>query len=131
MRRKFTRHTPLRNGSRSHLPVLPALARGSAIFPHLVWASIGRSLRLSKRELQIVRGIFDDDTESAIGLHLGISQHTVHTHLERLRYKLAAGDRATLILQVIEEFLRLTGTAGSSLPPLCGWRAAGLCPRRD
>src|ERR1051326_1976155 len=84
------------------------IASGSAIFSNRVWDELARNLRFTKRELQIMRGVFDDQTEYAIGADLGISIHTVHTHLERLRHKLGAVDRAALILRVIEEFLSLT-----------------------
>ena len=104
---------------------------GSEIFSELAWKEIGASLRFTRRELQIVRGVFDDSTEFAIGADLGISPHTVHTHLERLRHKLAVIDRAALILQVVEQFLKLTEAPGSAIPPVCARRAAGLCQRRD
>ena len=57
------------------------------------WAQISRSLALSARERQILRGIFDDRTEFAIAANLGISPHTVHSHIERLYHKLAVTDR--------------------------------------
>ena len=104
---------------------------GSEIFSDRAWAEIARSLRFTKRELQIVRGVFDDRTEFAIAADLGISPHTVHTHLERLRHKLAVMDRAALVLQVVEEFLRLTGAPRSRMPSICGRRAVGLCPLGD
>ena len=107
------------------------LPAGSAIFSQKVWAEIAQSLRLTRRELEIVRGVFDDRTELAIAADLGISSHTVHTHIDRLRRKLSVVDRATLILLVVEEFLRLTRAPGSELPPLCGKRTAGLCRLRD
>src|SRR5438046_2895378 len=103
------------------------ISAGSAILSDRVWSEIARSLRFTTRELQIVRGVFDDRTEFAIAADLGISPHTVHTHLERLRHKLAVVDRTSLVLQVVKEFLKLTDAPGSMLPPLCGWRAAGLC----
>ena len=109
----------------------PPRAAGSAIFPDPTWAEVGRSLGLTKRELQIVRGVFDDRTEFAIAADLRISPHTVHTHIERLRRKLAVVDRVALVLQVMEEFLRLTAASGSRLPPICAKRAAGLCHLRD
>ena len=104
---------------------------GSALFSGPAWDELGRSLRLTKRELQIVRGIFDDRTEFAIAADLGISPHTVHTQVERLRHKLAVVDRVALVLQVVEEFLRLTAAPGSGLPPICAARAAGQCHLRD
>jgi DNA-binding NarL/FixJ family response regulator len=104
--------------------------RGSAIFSEQAWKEITRSLRLSERELQIVRGVFDDSTESAISAELGISSHTVHTHVERLHRKLAVTDRGQLILHVVQAFLALTSTPGSGMPPVCAARTAGGCPLR-
>jgi len=92
------------------------------------WAEIARSLRLSPRELQILRGIFDDHTEFAIAVDLAISPHTVHTYVDRLHHKLGVVDRVTLVLRVMDEFLSLTVAPGSALPSLCANRAAGRCP---
>jgi DNA-binding NarL/FixJ family response regulator len=75
------------------------------MFSEQAWAEIARSLRLSARELQIVRAVFDDQTEYAIAADLGISPHTVHTHFERLHRKLAITDRVQLVLRVTEAFL--------------------------
>jgi DNA-binding CsgD family transcriptional regulator len=106
----------------------PRRSCGSDIFPDCAWTEIGRSLRLTRRELQIVRGIFDDCTEFAIGAGLGISAHTVHTHMERLHRKLAVADRLELVLRIIHEFLRLTSSPGTELAPICANRSAGRCP---
>ncbi|HUI06578.1 MAG TPA: helix-turn-helix transcriptional regulator [Verrucomicrobiae bacterium] len=92
------------------------------------WPEIARSLRLSSRELQILRGIFDDHTEFAIAVDLGISPHTVHTHIDRIHRKLGVVDRVTLILRVMDEFLSLTVAPGSALPSICANRFAGRCP---
>jgi DNA-binding CsgD family transcriptional regulator len=105
-------------------------ASGSAIFSDQAWTQLGCSLRLSGREAQIVRAVFDDRTEFAIADDLGISTHTVHTHVERLHQKLAVVDRVSLVVRVVNEFLKLTTAPGSLLPPLCATRAAGKCPRR-
>lgn len=92
------------------------------------WGEIARSLTLSVRELQIVRGVFDDRTDFAIAADLGISPHTVHTHIERLHHKLAVGDRVELILRVMQEFVALTIAPATVLPSICANRAAGRCP---
>ena len=101
------------------------------MFSNSVWAAIATSLHFTLRELQIMRAVFDDRTEYAIATELGISVHTIHTHLERLRHKLEVVDRAGLILRVIQEFLALTRSPNSELPPLCGKRTAGLCRFHD
>ena len=95
------------------------------------WTEIARSLALSPREVQVLRGVFDDRTEFAIAADLSISPHTVHSHIERLYHKLAVADRVELILLVMNEFLRLTVANGSTLPPICAKRAAGDCPLRS
>lgn len=71
------------------------------------WTAVGLSLRLSPRELQIVHGVFDDLKESAIADNLGISAHTVHTHLERLYRKVGARGRTTMVVRIFAEHLRL------------------------
>jgi DNA-binding CsgD family transcriptional regulator len=101
---------------------------GSAIFSERAWLAISRTLNLSGRELQILRGTFDGRTEFAIAADLGISAHTVHTHIGRLHRKLRVLDRVELVLRVTHEFLRLTTQPGSQLPPICAHRAAGYCP---
>ena len=94
----------------------PARRAGSTIFASEVWKHIARNLELSVRELQIVRGTFDDQTESAIAADLQIAPSTVHTHVERLHHKLAVTDRAQLLLRIMQEYLALTATPGSCLP---------------
>lgn len=92
------------------------------------WREIARSLKLSRQELQIVRGVFDDHTELTIAGNLRISPHTVHTYCERLYRKLAVTDRVRLVLRVTDEFLALTVAPGSRLPSICAARIAGRCP---
>jgi DNA-binding NarL/FixJ family response regulator len=100
------------------------------MFSPEAWTQIGRSLGLSGRQLQIVRGTFDDKTELAIAADLRISPSTVHTHVERLHHKLAITDRAQLLLRVTQEFFALTATPGNDLPPICADRGTNRCPRR-
>jgi DNA-binding CsgD family transcriptional regulator len=108
----------------------PATRNGAKVFNERVWAAITRSFNLSNREQQLVRGVFDDCTDFSIASGLGISPHTVHTHFERLYQKLGVANRAQLILRVVDEFLALTASPGSSLPPLCPNHSAGRCPSR-
>ena len=101
---------------------------GSAMFSPDAWTKIAHSLSLSNRELEIVRGTFDDKTEFEIAADLRVSPSTIHTHVERLHHKLAITDRAQLILRVMQEFIALTATPGNDLPPICAVRAAHNCP---
>jgi DNA-binding NarL/FixJ family response regulator len=98
------------------------------MFSEQAWLEIARSLVLSPRELQIIRGVFADRTEFAIATDLGISPHTVHTHFDRLHQKLGVADRVELVLRITNEFLRLTAAPESTLPSICAERTAGRCP---
>lgn len=98
------------------------------MFSDQAWKAIGQSLNFSGRELQIVRAIFDDRTEFAIASDLNISPHTVHTHVERLHHKLCVTDRVQLVLRVMDEFLDLTLSLQTKLPPICANWEVGKCP---
>lgn len=100
------------------------------MFSDLAWEEIARSLRLSRRELAIVRATFDDSKELAIAKNLGIKRCTVHTHIERLHHKLAVSDRLQMALRVMREFLALTVLSQGRLPPICPNHCIGRCPLR-
>jgi len=80
---------------------------GSHLFASEEWRQIGDSLGLSPRELQIIRGIFDDSKELAIARELEISPHTVHTYLERIYRKLEVNSRVQVVLRVVVERMEL------------------------
>ena len=101
---------------------------GSRLLSHAAWAAVARSLSLSGRELEIVRGVFDDQIEFAIAADLHISPRTVHSHVERLHRKLAITNRAQLVVRVVQEFLALTASPHEGLPPICASRATSRCP---
>ena len=101
---------------------------GSSMFSADAWLQIARSLGLSGRELEIVRGTFDDKTELDMAADPHISPSTIHTHVERLHHKLAITDRAQLLLRVMQEFIALTAAPGNDLPPICADRTAHNCP---
>ncbi|MCK6500359.1 MAG: helix-turn-helix transcriptional regulator [Nitrospira sp.] len=101
---KKTIHRPPANQ-----PVLanaqPRRVLGAAILSDWDWHAIARNLRLSGREMQIVRGVFNNRTEHAIAADEGIADCTVHTHIERLYNKLGVSTRVELVLRVMETFL--------------------------
>jgi len=103
-------------------------ATGSAIFSERAWDKVARNLRLSRRELDLLRGMFDGLTESAIATGQSVSLRTVHTHVERLHRKLGVTHQVTLVLRVLVEFLNLAGAPGSGVPPICARRTARQCP---
>lgn len=74
------------------------------MFSDDAWRHLARALRLSGRESEILQAVFDDQKESCIAANLGISAHTVHTHLERLYRKLRVSSRVALVLRVFLEY---------------------------
>ncbi|MDB6056281.1 MAG: Regulatory protein [Verrucomicrobiales bacterium] len=82
------------------------------------WTAIARSCALSPREVQIIRGIFDNHTEHAIAASLGISRHTIHTYLTRIFHKLDATTRTQVVLRIMQRFLFLTAASDKTLRPI-------------
>ncbi len=60
---------------------------------------------LSKREVQILQMVAYGSTTKEVALDLGISPHTVKTHLERIFEKLEANDRAQAVAIAIRRGL--------------------------
>lgn len=77
------------------------------LFSPRQWHDIAATLQLSPREDEIVRLLFRDLTENAMSRELGISTHTVHTHMERLFRKLAVQSRTGVLLRVFATYLDL------------------------
>lgn len=69
------------------------------------WSALGFELALAPRELEVVKGVFDDLKELAIADDLGISPHTVHTYLERVYRKLSVGSRVELVVRVFSAYI--------------------------
>ena len=78
---------------------------GHCVFSEETWHDLARALGLSGRESEILKAIFDDQKESCIATNLGISTHTVHSHLARLYRKLRVSSRVTLIVRVLVEYV--------------------------
>lgn len=117
------------NPGASHGNGYPHLSCGAAAWSHHDWQEIRAGLKLSARELQIVQGIFDDKLEYAIAAELGISINTVRTELRRLRRKLKITNRVSLVLRVVEEFLRQTASARATLPATSPERSTANLPQ--
>jgi two-component system, NarL family, response regulator DegU len=58
---------------------------------------------LSKREREILQKVADGSTTRQVANELGISPHTVKTHLERIFEKLGANDRAQAVAMAIRQ----------------------------
>ena len=92
------------------------------------WDQLVHQLKLSPREAQIVHAVFEDRKEVNIAAELGMSPHTVRTHMERLYRKVGVQSRVGLVICLVGCFLDLTANDGNGLPPICVKRSAGQCP---
>lgn len=89
-------------------------ASAGGILPHERWTQLAISLHLTPRELDVVKKIVDGRKETALATELGISTHTVHSHLARLYRKLGVEGRCGLLVKVFETYVR-TERAGCSI----------------
>jgi DNA-binding CsgD family transcriptional regulator len=101
--------------------------RGASLLTDHAWLEIARTLGLTKRELQIVQGVFDNLPKAGIAKRLKISGHTVHTHLNRLFKKLTVTTRTELVLRIVEQMITLTLSETGVLPPICRRHHSGDC----
>jgi len=97
------------SGSPQACPERRSGAPGSSLLSSGTWPSLAEALGLSPRELQVVKGVFQDHKEESIAADLGISPHTVSTYLQRVYAKLRVGSRPQLIVRVVAEYLRAAG----------------------
>ena len=61
------------------------------------------SIGLSRREVAVVQGVLADLHDGEIAATLGLSQHTVHTYLKRIRAKLGVSSRVRLVERILAE----------------------------
>ena len=80
------------------------------------WDAICAELGLSPREIQVGRAILANMPDSRIAATLGISVHTVHTHLERMYRKLKCNNRYQVALVFFAAFVRRANGAPFPAP---------------
>jgi len=103
--------------------------RGAALLSAHAWCEIADTLAITKRELEIVQAVFDSLTQKEIANRLTITEHTAHTHLNRLFKKLNVRSRTELVLCVLEQMIALTLSEAGVLPPICPHHQSGDCCR--
>jgi DNA-binding CsgD family transcriptional regulator len=101
--------------------------RGASLLTEHAWLEIAHTLSITKRELQIIQGVFDNLPKAGIAQRLRISEHTTHTHLNRLFKKINVTTRTELVLRIMEQMLALTLSETGVLPPICPRHHSGGC----
>lgn len=75
------------------------------LLPEFVWTHLTDKLRLSQREVDVIQRLCSDEPEAVIAHQLGISPHTVHSHMERLYRKLNVASRAQVVIRLFREYI--------------------------
>lgn len=84
----------------------PPIEADHRVLREIEWKRVAMRFALSPREVKVAQRIFDDLRESEIAERLGISPHTVHTHIERLYRKIGVASRSALAIAMFAEVRR-------------------------
>ncbi len=95
----------MQDALRQHALDTQPATKGSLIFSKKEWQVLRRDLKLSPRAMQLVRGIFDDQTEEAIADDMSISVHTVHSYFTRIYQRLGVCSREQLLVFMFGRYL--------------------------
>jgi DNA-binding NarL/FixJ family response regulator len=91
------RHRVRRNAIEGNAVIHPQLTKTFIEEVRLGEGEGPKAAPLSKREREILQKVADGSTTRQVATELGISPHTVKTHLERIFEKLGANDRAQAV----------------------------------
>jgi len=92
-----------KNAIEGNAVIHPQLTKTFIEEVRLVEPGEGGPTPLSKREREILQKVADGATTRQVANELGISPHTVKTHLERIFEKLGANDRAQAVAMAIRQ----------------------------
>ncbi len=75
---------------------------GTRLIEPTEWQPIARQFRLSDRELQVLRLLFEGNTRESVSRILGIRPRTARQYVEQIHGKIGVCDRVELVLRLIE-----------------------------
>lgn len=70
------------------------------------WALLQQKMRFTDRELEVLRGVFGEQTDKAIAIALGITSRTVRAHLESVYRKCRCRTRTGAVVSVFHTLRR-------------------------
>lgn len=73
-----------------------------SVFDPQRWCVVVERLRLSKREAAVATLCLDSHSVSEMGAMLGLSPHTVRSHLERIYRKAGVTNRFDLLIVTVQ-----------------------------
>ena len=91
---------------------------GENLISNAEWSAVKSHARLSMREGQVCRLLFEGNKRDEIAEMLGISPRTVRYHLESLHKKLQISTRVGLVLRMVQlrDFLVEKNSLAASMP---------------
>jgi len=75
------------------------------LFCDSIWSRTCITLRLSGKDIDLIRTIFGGNGEKEAAAQLGLSRRAIHWRLERLHAKLSVRSRSELILRLVAVLL--------------------------
>ncbi len=99
---------------------------GAAILGDAARRRIAASLRLTTRELELVRGVFNEQKRDAMAADMAVSISTIKTKMRHLFAKLGVRNRSGLMVRVFAELFALGIPPWASQPPECGRCRSGV-----
>lgn len=83
------------------------------------WSDVCRKMKMSLREQQVCKLLFDGLTRQKIAEQMDISNRTVRHHMEQIHLKLNASNRVGVVLKIIQlrDLLSSTPLISSQVQP--------------
>ena len=78
------------------------------VFTEDEWLSLYKRLGVPGRQRQVIRQLFNGDSDRQIAEHIGIALPTVRSHLGRMYTRFDVQDRTELVLHVVRVHLQST-----------------------
>lgn len=75
---------------------------GSSMLTDQQWEDMAEILRLTRREKEVCRELFNGYTRIQIAEHLGIKPRTVRHYMEHIHQKLVVTNRVGVVLRIIQ-----------------------------
>lgn len=75
---------------------------GNVTYSSDAWRQLNLGLKLSARQLEVVRALFHGESHKEIAKRLRLKVNTVNTHLKRIYEKLGVSDQMQMTLKLTE-----------------------------
>jgi DNA-binding CsgD family transcriptional regulator len=95
----------------------PPCSEGHNLFCSEAWVGIAEMLRLSSRQVEVVRCVLAGQSDDEIASALSLERATIRTHMERLHERLHARNRIQLATRILLAYRDWYSEA--SPPPGC------------